>query len=325
MVNGGDRNEPPTPDQMRSFYESLPEIYAPDDRWLAVTRCWIRAFIQSELAGVRSVPGIVLNLGSGGESYGIPARLQRRKYAGSSIRRKLASLRAFFSYLVESEQLLHSPMKDLRIRLGAMKRLTRVVPRHDLRAVVRKADQLANRYSVRLLSQTQRFMRLRNALIVRLLCVTGMRVGELVALQLIDVQQREKALIIQGKGNRERLAFVSDAQTVLLLARYVSVRQTLFPDHPSLITNARGFSLRTESVRQILRQLGQISEAGCKITPHMLRHTAATALLENGADLRIVQVFLGHDSIRSTERYTHVAKAHLLRVLRHTNPLKRVA
>jgi integrase/recombinase XerD len=86
-----------------------------------------------------------------------------------------------------------------------------------------------------------------------------------------------------------------------------------------------GEALNTETVRHLLRKIGEIAGTSRRITPHMLRHTAATTLLENGADLRIVQEFLGHDSIRSTERYTHIARSHFQKVLRRTNPLKNMA
>jgi integrase/recombinase XerD len=155
--------------------------------------------------------------------------------------------------------------------------------------------------------------------------VTGIRVGELVSLRIADVQQQERMLLIHGKGNRERIAFVSDPASATLLDRYLQARRMCFKDREPLFPNAFGAALSTDSTRAILRALAQAANLSRRITPHMLRHTAATFLLENGADLRIVQEFLGHDSIRSTERYIHVARVHLIRVLRRANPLKRVA
>jgi site-specific recombinase XerD len=251
-------------------------------------------------------------------------RLQKQQYAGTSIRRKLASLRAFFGYLVASNEVMTSPLKDLRIRLDSVKRLTRIVPKRDVRAIVLTVDRQKSRRSLKQLPTKQRLQRLRNALMIRLLCLTGIRVGELVSLQITEVQQDERTLIIHGKGYRERLAFVTDPPTAILLDEYLKIRRALFPDSIALFTNVQGAPLATESVRHILRRLGIIAGASCRVTPHMLRHTAATTLLENGADLRIVQEFLGHGSIRSTERYTHIARGHLLRVLRRTNPLRQI-
>jgi integrase/recombinase XerD len=252
-------------------------------------------------------------------------KLQTRTYAASSIRRKLASLRAFYAYLVSSGRAETSPLADVRIRLGTPKRLTRVVPRRDVRAMIAVADSKVGRGSCRGTDGDQRLLRLRNALIVRLLCVTGVRVGELVALRMLDVRQKERTLLIRGKGDRERLAFVADPVTASLLDRYVLERGRRGARGEALFPNPAGLGISTENVRQVLRALGCAASTSVRVTPHMLRHTAATALLENGADLRVVQEFLGHDSVRSTERYTHVAPMYLRKVLRRANPLKNVA
>jgi integrase/recombinase XerD len=250
------------------------------------------------------------------------AELQRQPYAAASIRRKIASLRAFFSYLLKTGYLTASPLTDLRIRLGGPKRLTRVVPRQDLRAIIQTADSQARRRSR---YKSERIRNLRNALMLRLLCVTGIRVGELVSLQMSDVHPEHRAFTVHGKGNRERLAFVTDPKTARLFDRFLKQRSTICDDQSALFIGFRKRAITTDIVRKILKKLCRTAGTASKITPHMLRHTAATSLLENGADLRIVQEFLGHDSIRSTERYTHVASNHLLKVLRRANPLRRVA
>jgi len=275
----------------------------------------LKQFVQqlSPIIGIRRVSRITL------EEW--IAELQRRPYAAATIRRKLASLRALFSYLARAGLLPKSPLTDLRIRLSGVKRLTRVVPRQDLRAIIQVADRRARgrpRY------KSDRIRNLRNAVMLRLLCVTGIRVGELVSLRMSDVHPERRALTVHGKGSRERLAFITDHKTGLLFDRFLKQRCTM-GDHPALFVGFGNRSLTTDIVRKILETFCRVAGISTKITPHMLRHTAATSLLENGADLRIVQEFLGHDSIRSTERYTHVAREHLLKVLRHANPLRRVA
>lgn len=157
---------------------------------------------------------------------------------------------------------------------------------------------------------------------VRLLIVTGVRVGELVALRLDDVRIAERTLLVQGKGNRERLAYVADLVTADTLGRYMRLRSVSWPDSPAMFVGTDGQALSTDGVRAIVASAAKAAGIARRVTPHMLRHTAATTLLENGADLRIVQEFLGHNSIRSTERYTHVARRHLFRVLRSKHPLR---
>jgi site-specific recombinase XerD len=297
---------------------------------------WLRAIGRSELTirayridlgqFARAIPrSRAPRLVTRGDLESWVADLQRRQYEASSIRRKLASLRAFFGYLMQSGSLPSSPFADVRFRLGAPKRLTRIVPRRDVRAIIAEADRRATRRAISLLPARQRLVRLRNALFVRLLCLTGVRVGELVAVRLADVQTVGPSLTVRGKGNRERLAFVAEAETATLLKRFLRDRAQSFADQPALFTSAAGAAMTTDSGRLILRTLGKAACTSHRVTPHMLRHTAATALLENGVDLRVVQEFLGHDSIRSTERYTHVSRNHLLKVLRRANPLKHVA
>jgi integrase/recombinase XerD len=250
------------------------------------------------------------------------ADLQCHSFATATIRRKIASLRAFFSYLTKIGHMRRSPLANIQIRLGGIKRLTRIVPRGELRELIRTADRQANKRSM---NDMDRVRNLRNAVMVRLLCATGMRVGELVSLRLSDVDAEGKSLTVHGKGNRERLAFVTDPHTVTLMKRFLKRRRRGSIGQAALFASAGNRPLTTDMLRKLLKSLCKLAGTTSRITPHMLRHTAATLLLTNGADLRIVQEFLGHDSIRSTERYTHIARDHLVRVLRWANPLKNVA
>jgi integrase/recombinase XerD len=106
---------------------------------------------------------------------------------------------------------------------------------------------------------------------------------------------------------------------------YLSICSTFDMAHDRLLVNSRFEPLTEEGVRNILKRLAQKAGVDKKITPHMFRHTAATRLLENGADLRVVQEFLGHSSIRMTERYTHVSKRFLRHTLAKYHPLKMMA
>lgn len=253
------------------------------------------------------------------------ARLQKENYERSSICRKLASLRALFGYLRLTRQVSKSPLQDLRISLGPEKRLTRVVPRDDVRSIVRIVDQNYQFHARSQIHSIRRLLKLRDAIIIRVLCLTGVRVGELVALHCRDVVHHSSALLITGKGSRERLAFLPDTRTKALIVQYLCARRRYFPSETSLFIGTDGSPLSTDSIRRILGTLSSAAKLSRRVTPHMLRHTAATSFLENGADLRVVQEFLGHGSIRSTERYTHITGGFLLSVLRKAHPLKRVA
>lgn len=165
----------------------------------------------------------------------------------------------------------------------------------------------------------------RDYAIIRVLSATGIRVAELCELSVVDYLETESALRVFGKGSRERLAMLTMEEDRECLIDYLAERYRLEPKSDHLFLNGRGTALSTEGVRGVLRKAAAAADLPCHVTPHMLRHTAATCLLEHGADLRVVQTYLGHASVRSTERYTHVSNAHLRNVLERCHPLRNAA
>jgi len=147
-----------------------------------------------------------------------------------------------------------------------------------------------------------------------------MRVGEVSGLNLRDFAVAESVFTVRGKGGRDRLAFVVDEQTVRIQREHIEARSRLVSESPALFLNASGERLSTQGIANIIAQFRKDAGIERHITPHMLRHTVATLLLRNGVDIRIVQEFLGHASIATTQRYTHVTKDHLVRVLREHHP-----
>jgi site-specific recombinase XerD len=166
----------------------------------------------------------------------------------------------------------------------------------------------------------QYYRALRNLALVDLLFATGMRVGEVSALDLQDFVVQEGVFRVQGKGGRDRLAFAVDAETVQIQREHLEARNQIETAIPALFLNASGKRLSTQGIANVISQLRK--EAGIErhITPHMLRHTVATLLLRNGVDIRVVQEFLGHTSIATTQRYTHITKEHMIGVLRKHHP-----
>ena len=147
-----------------------------------------------------------------------------------------------------------------------------------------------------------------------------MRVGEVSALDLTDFVVAESCFRVHGKGGRFRLAFVVDDQTVNIQQRHLEMRSHIDSDSPALFLNASGARLSTQGIANIISKFQEEAGISRHVTPHMLRHTVATLLLRNGVDIRVVQEFLGHASIATTQRYTHVAKEHLIGVLRKHHP-----
>ncbi|QNN22866.1 tyrosine-type recombinase/integrase [Planctomycetales bacterium ZRK34] len=247
--------------------------------------------------------------------------LQQHGYKVSSIRRKMATIRVFFNHLKARGHIDESPCQHICLRLGAPKLLTRTIDGVDLARLVNAVELHATVNSC----EDPQLYRLRDRLIIRLLGCTGIRVGELVSLSLGDWSASSQSFRINGKGGRERTTLIVRDEDVQCVSEYLHERIFLSVNHNGLFVNQRGSQLTTEGVRAIIRRIARSMNIRAHITPHMFRHTAATRLLESGANLRVVQEFLGHRSIRSTERYTHVSPQYLRETLKKHHPLERLA
>jgi len=147
-----------------------------------------------------------------------------------------------------------------------------------------------------------------------------MRVGELVSLSLRDRREDERTFVVRGKGSRQRLAFLPDDRSLKAVQTYLQHRKAMEVEHSALFVNFAGKQLSTQGVARIVAETATSAKVAQRVTPHMIRHTVATLLLRFGADIRIVQEVLGHASIATTQRYTHVSKEHLLSALRDRHP-----
>ncbi len=232
------------------------------------------------------------------------ADLHRRGLKKVSAARKLAGLRTFFRYLCREGRLERNPA-----RLIVSPRLERRHPAHL------EEDEVEELLSV----PGDDLAAVRTRALLELLYGTGVRVAELVGLDLQDVDLQEQGLRVLGKGSKERLVpFGRPARQAL--ERYLARRDELRPQSPAVFLNRRGGRLSDRSVRTLLgRQLLRLAETR-QASPHTLRHSFATHLLRRGADLRAIQELLGHSSLSTTQRYTHVDTRHLLAVYRKAHP-----
>jgi len=242
--------------------------------------------------------------------------LRERGYASASIRRKFASLRVFLNYWVRRGALSRSPMWQIRLDLQRERILTPTLSQDEVRRLLLKAHENVGRCT----TPTPGFAETRDAAVIEVLFATGIRVGELTALQLGDYRRSAGEFLIRGKGARQRLAIVSDRVTREIVDKYVAARDQLSTRATAFFLGNTGRPLTTQAVAGILRRVAKSAGLDRHITPHMMRHTVATLLLRNGADLRIVQEFLGHASITTTERYTHISKRHLETALQEHHP-----
>jgi integrase/recombinase XerD len=288
---------------------------------------------RSDLDQVASYAGETFALGSLDPSFveNWAADLRLRNYAPASMRRKMVVLKVFCSYWVRKGALLESPFWRVKLSFGRIKQLPRSLTETEMRGLLaqarqhqaaakiqRKAAVLA-KGSVRT-GPLHEYRALRNLALLDLLFATGMRVGEVSGLDLQDFSVAEAVFRVKGKGGRDRLAFIVDEQTLRIQQKHLKMRSRIPSESAALFLNATGGRLSTQSIANVIAQFRKAAGIERHITPHMLRHTVATLLLRNGVDIRVVQEFLGHASIATTQRYTHVTKDHLVQVLRERHP-----
>ena len=240
------------------------------------------------------------------------AHLQRENYKRSSIARKLSALRTFFKFLCREEILDYNPLKDLKTPKKE-KRLPRFLFPAQMEHLL-EAPSKETRLAFRDLA------------IVDVLYSCGLRVSELVGLNLESLDLARGYIRIFGKGRKERIVPVGSLAVKSLNYYLSKERPVLLKANPQADTekavflNYRGSRLSARSVRRIIGRLQKLAGLAEHISPHTLRHTFATHLLNNGADLRVVQELLGHVNISTTQIYTHVTKEKLKVVYKKAHP-----
>jgi integrase/recombinase XerD len=231
-----------------------------------------------------------------------------------TIRRRLASLKSMFSYLERLGKLTNNSLAGFRSEVKVGSSLPRTVARTTVKSLLRSTHKLKGD------SPTSKRRNIRDMALVELLFSTGMRVSEAVATNIGHVDTERLVISVRGKGNREReIPIVCDAFREKL-SNQIAQRfaDGAVPDDP-LFVNQRDVRLSDQSVRAVLRK--HATRIGARrITPHMLRHTVATLLLEDGVDLRHIQRLLGHSSITTTTIYVHVSERSQRQVLGRKHP-----
>jgi integrase/recombinase XerC len=232
------------------------------------------------------------------------ARLHRQGLKSVSAARKLATLRTFFRYLCREGVLDRNPARSL-----LSPRLEKRVPTHlDEQDVTLLVEMPGDGDAA-----------VRGRAILELLYATGIRCSELVGLDVGEIDRPGRMIRVLGKGRKERIVpFGSRAGAAI--DAYLPVRGQARPRTDALFINARGGRLTDRSVRLLVAQRVKAVAIARRVSPHTLRHSFATHLLERGADLRAIQELLGHASLSTTQRYTHVNTRHLLEIYNKSHP-----
>jgi integrase/recombinase XerD len=250
------------------------------------------------------------------------AHLRQEGYSPASIRRKIVTLRVFCSYWVRKRVLPESPFWRVKLSFGRIEQLPRALTEGEMRALLKEAQQTYACETANLNTKPsfRSYRALRNLALIDVLFATGMRVGEVSMLDSADYLVEEAVFKVNGKGGRNRLAFIVDSESLRIQEQHLKVRAHFGTQSRALFLNVSLGRLTTQGIANVITQFRLGAGIDRHVTPHMLRHTVATLLLRNGADIRVVQEFLGHASIATTQRYTHIAKEHLIGVLRKHHP-----
>jgi integrase/recombinase XerC len=225
-----------------------------------------------------------------------------RKNKKSSIARKLSTLRSFFKYLVREKLATSNPAKSV-----STPKVEKFLP-----------TTLTVDEAFRLMESPAKNKKLRDCAILELLYSSGLRVGELVGLNPNQLDLDLGIVKVMGKGRKERIVPVG-SKAVEALKAYLEKRGVLSGEEP-LFINSRGGRLTARSVGRLTKKYTKRSGIFRKISPHSLRHSFATHLLDAGADIREIQEMLGHTSLSTTQRYTHLSLGKLMEVYDKAHP-----
>ncbi|MUV39974.1 Tyrosine recombinase XerC [Lentibacillus sp. JNUCC-1] len=237
-------------------------------------------------------------------------RLYNRHFSRNSVARKISSLRSFYKFLERDHKVQANPFGNIDLPKG----------HHTIPGFLYDAE-LEKLFSV---SDLETPLGQRNQTILELLYATGMRVGECTAVQLEDIDFALGLLLVNGKGRKERYVPFGRFAAIALETYIEDGRKRLLDrsgaDTSTLFLNAKGKPLTARGVRLVLSKLVEKAAMTIHLHPHKMRHTFATHMLNEGADLRTVQELLGHEHLSSTQIYTHVTKDRLRHVYMSSHP-----
>ena len=230
---------------------------------------------------------------SGAKEENLFAFLASKKGRASSASRRVSTLKRFYQYCVRERRMDADPTLKLEPPKRAP-RFPRTLSEADVEALLAAPD-------------TETPLGLRDRAMLEMLYATGLRVSELVGLKTFQVSLESGVVRVMGKGSKERLVPLGE-EAVSWILKYLSARSS---DSDALFITSRGGGMTRQAFWHLIRRYGRRAIPGKKLSPHVLRHAFATHLINHGADLRVVQLLLGHADISTTQIYTHVARERL--------------
>ncbi|WP_321469595.1 tyrosine-type recombinase/integrase [Halarcobacter sp.] len=244
--------------------------------------------------------------------------LYTQDFKAKTIKRKIAVLKALFTYLEFEEVILVSPFRKMRVSIKEPKILPKTIELKEIRKVLkylyRLKDEFINKdvYSYKAL--------VRDIVIIEVLFTTGMRVSEICSIKQKNINLQTGIIKIKGKGDKERIIQICDNEVKKILREYINLFSNQMEKIDYFLVNRLANKISEQSVRLMIKKYQKQSGLDKHITPHMFRHSFATLLLEEGVDIRYIQHMLGHSSISTTQIYTQVNMRQQKKILNSKHP-----
>lgn len=260
------------------------------------------------------------------------ARYLNENFAVKTVRRRVASLRSFFTYLEYQEMNENNPFHRFRLNVKEPFRLPQVMSLEDIKAVLISAYGAAptplpgsesrskTARGGKVNPNSEIFLWVRDVAILELLFAGGLRVSELCKLEFEDLSTDYLTVRINGKGNKERTIYLGNVEVVKALTRYLTFRKAVDVNSSSIFITKFHKPLTTQAVRNLVEKYAKLAGISKKITPHVFRHSFASLLLEEGVDIKYIQDFLGHSSISTTQIYLHTTSSQKRLILSTKHP-----
>lgn len=227
---------------------------------------------------------------------------EERGLKSSTINRRIIILKQFFKFLHEQKYIDWDCCTSYPARFRQEKRLPKTLSVFEISKFLNYLTDEASKSNTSFL----RWKNYRNLAMMDILISTGIRIQELSDISMGDIELEERTILIHGKGRKQRILYISCQQTWNNLMSWINLRRSRITYTDKLFVNKYGTSISIYGIEYIFKEIKNHIMINEKSTPHFLRHTFATNLLENGADLRTVQELLGHSNITTTEIYTEV-------------------
>lgn len=238
-----------------------------------------------------------------------------KSYKQKTVKRKIASIKAFYNYLEETEIIAESPFRKIKVKFKETVTLPRIIPREEIEKLLNHMYQCLNEND----KVSHKHM-LRDVAVIEVFFATGARVYEISNIREDSINLNTGLIRLMGKGGKERYVQISNTSILEVLKKYYDENEQAIKKSGYFFVNNRESRYTEQSIRLMLKKYTKQAGIERNITPHMFRHSFATYLIEEGVDVSCVQQILGHSSIKTTQIYIHIAAKKQAEILKEMHP-----